>query len=190
MVVLVLTCTVETTAQVESPEFRCLPHEGLVVRREGLWKEGGVMLPPGHVPPGQGLPRGQWPVRSAGASSSSPPPPHDSAQCHFLQGASLMAPATFPGSSAFMARSTQLGRDSALQSPGLSHDDGHHSPAGEGPFPKPHHRARLSLPVPPSCSVPAAHPCPLDQEKREGGAGLRSPPRLKAWHRAHPTADA
>lgn len=47
-----------------------------------------------------------------------------------------MAPATFPGSSAFMARGTQLGGDSTLQSPGLSHD-GHHSPAGEGPFPKP-----------------------------------------------------
>lgn len=65
---LVLTGTVETTAQVESSEFGCLPHEGLVVWREGLWKEGmkegvkhPVMLPPGRVPPGQGLLRGQWP---------------------------------------------------------------------------------------------------------------------------------
>lgn len=31
-----LTCTVEAAAQKESPEFRCLPHQGLVVRCEGL----------------------------------------------------------------------------------------------------------------------------------------------------------
>lgn len=54
-----LACTVEAAAQEESSEFGRLPHQGLVVRREGLCKGGGSLkFPPGHMHLGQGLRRG------------------------------------------------------------------------------------------------------------------------------------
>ena len=79
---------------------------------------------PGGLPRGQRLERGlPLPLHPDF------PHPHHSAQCHFLQGAPLTAPATLPSSSAFTARTTLLGPGSALQHPGLP-------PAEEGPFPQ------------------------------------------------------
>lgn len=152
-----------------NPQPRKNPRSSGASPIRGLWsgvkdseRKRGLKLSPGHMRPGRGLPRRQRLERGLQMLLHPDlPRPHHSAQCHLLQGASPVATAMFPSSSASTARAAQLGPGCALQDPGLS-------PAEEGPLPEPRHSA------PPSCRVTARHACPLDRGYARAGTGRHS----------------